>query len=115
MRIILLLVLAFIGCSSSDSSNIIIQGVVLEADGTTGIQGVLVTIDDSGKTDVTNKSGGFKFEDHPFFSSFNITVTGVNFNRTFKVGEVPFDRNTVKLVFKRTSTGIILDDVDFLF
>ena len=115
MKLLVLFLIALIGCNSSDGSNVTIQGVVLEADGRTGIQGVLITIEDSGKTDVTNEDGGFKFEDHPFFSFFNIRVENDQFERTFTIGEVPLDRELVKLVFKKSGSSIILDDVDFEF
>jgi hypothetical protein len=114
MRIITLLLLALLGCNSGDGSNITIQGVVLEADGRTGIPRVLVTVEDSGKVELTNDKGGFKFEDHPFFSYFNITVENEDFKRTFTIGEVPVDRKVVKLVFKKRGSTLILDDVDFL-
>lgn len=110
-----MLFIAILGCNSGDGSNIDIQGVVLEADGRTGIQGVLITIEDSGKIEITNERGGFKFEEHPFFSFFNITVENNDFQRTFTIGEVPLDRDVVKLVFKRRGNILILDDVDFEF
>lgn len=115
MRIITLLLLVFVGCNSGEGSNVDIQGVILEPDGRTGIEAVQLTIEDSGQVEFTNERGGFKFEEHPFFSYFNITVKNSEFQRTFTIGEVPIDRNVVKLVFKKRGSTVILEDVDFEF